>query len=153
MEILDVTDDGGRVARPDWLARAEAVHRELRDFRDPYAEVLGRVFAGGGRMRIAAVDGAVAGVAIWRVYEKTHPGLQLYVDDLVTAAARRSSGVGRALLASLEKTARERGCLLLELDSGTARKRAHAFYLRERMEIGAFHFVKPLVAEVPRVIV
>jgi len=153
VEILDVTDDAGRIVRPEWLARAEAVHRELREFRDPYAAVLARVFAGGGRMRIAALDGEVAGVAVWRVYEKTHPGLQMYVDDLVTSSARRSSGVGAALLRSLEDTARDRGCLLLELDSGTARKRAHAFYLRERMEIGAFHFVKPLVADVPRVIV
>jgi GNAT superfamily N-acetyltransferase len=151
MELIDVTDDGGRVARPEWLERAEAVHRELRDFREPYGTVLARVFAGGGRMRVAVVDGEVAGVAVWRLYEKTHPGLQLYVDDLVTASGRRSKGVGAALLRSLEATARERGCLLLELDSGTARKRAHAFYLRERMEISAFHFVKPLVADVPRV--
>ncbi|HEU4395438.1 MAG TPA: GNAT family N-acetyltransferase [Planctomycetota bacterium] len=151
MELVDVTSDDGRVARPEWLARAETVHRELRDFREPYATVLARVFAGGGRMRVAVVDGEVAGVAVWRLYEKTHPGLQLYVDDLVTASGRRSTGVGAALLRSLEATARERGCILLELDSGTARKRAHAFYLRERMEIGAFHFVKPLVADVPRV--
>ena len=151
MELIDVTDDGGRLARPEWLERAETVHRELRDFREPYATVLARVFAGGGRMRVAVVDGEVAGVAVWRLYEKTHPGLQLYVDDLVTASGRRSTGVGAALLRSLEATARARGCLLLELDSGTARKRAHAFYLRERMEIGAFHFVKPLVADVPRV--
>lgn len=153
IEIIEVTDNDGRVARPDWLARSEAVHRELRQFRDPYATVMARVFAGGGRMRIAVVDGAVAGVAVWRVYEKTYPGLQLYVDDLVTATPHRSTGVGAALLRSLEATARERGCLLLELDSGTARKRAHAFYLRERMEIGAFHFVKPLVEDVPPVIV
>jgi GNAT superfamily N-acetyltransferase len=153
MEIIDVTDEEGRVVHPDWLARAEPVHRELREFRDPYDVVLRRVFAGGGRMTVAVVGGEVAGVAVWRIHEKTHPGLQLYVDDLVTAAARRSTGVGAALLRSLEATARDRGCLQLELDSGTARKRAHAFYLRERMEIGAFHFVKPLVADVPRIIV
>ena len=153
IELIDVTGDEGGVARPDWLARAEAVHRELRQFQGPYAAVMARVFAGGGRMRVAAVDGEAAGVAVWRVYEKTYPGLQLYVDDLVTAAARRSTGVGAALLRSLEATARERGCLLLELDSGTARKRAHAFYLRERMQIGGFHFEKPLGGEVPRLIV
>jgi GNAT superfamily N-acetyltransferase len=153
VEIVDVTDEAGRVAQPGWLARTEAVHRELREFREPYATVMSRVFAGGGRLRAAVVEGEVVGVAVWRIYEKTHPGLQLYVDDLVTAGPHRSAGVGTALLRSLEATARERGCLLLELDSGTARKRAHAFYLRERMEIGAFHFVKPLVADVPRVIV
>jgi GNAT superfamily N-acetyltransferase len=103
-------------------------------------------------MRIVVVDDAVAGLAMYRVYDKTHPGLQMYVDDLVTAATQRSTGVGRALLTSLEETARELGCVLLELDSGTARVRAHAFYLRERMQITAFHFTKPL-GEVPPLIV
>ena len=151
VEIIDVTDDGGGVARPEWLAKSEAAHRELRDFREPYGTVMRRVFAGGGRMRVAVVDGEVAGVAVWRIHEKTHPGMQMYVDDLVTLPARRSKGVGAALLRSLEATARERGCLQLELDSGTARTRAHAFYLRERMAITAFHFVKPLVKDVPRI--
>jgi GNAT superfamily N-acetyltransferase len=149
-DLIDVTAPDGRIAHPDWLARSEACHRELREFRDPYAVTMARVFAGGGRMRIAAEGGEVVGVAVYRVYEKTYPGLQMYVDDLVTASKRRSSGVGRALLASLEATCRELGCASLELDSGTGRRRAHAFYLRERMEIGAFHFEKLLVKDVPR---
>lgn len=152
-ELLDVTDDTGRVARPDLLAAAEATHRELRVFAEPYETVMARVFAGGGRMRVAVEGGEVVGVAVWRAHEKTYPGMQMYVDDLVTTSRRRSAGVGRALLASLEETARALGCKMLELDSGTARKRAHAFYLRERMVIGAFHFEKPLAEDVPRLVV
>jgi GNAT superfamily N-acetyltransferase len=152
-EFLDVTDDEGRIVRPVWLERSEPVHRELREFRDPYATVMRRVFAGGGRMRIALDGEVVLGVAVWRIHEKTHPGLHLYVDDLVTAGTRRSSGVGAALLRSLETTARERGCLQLALDSGTARKRAHAFYLRERLEIASFHFVKAIAADESRAVV
>lgn len=143
-EMIDVTDAEGRIVNADWLRRAETVHRQLRDFRDDYVAVMVRVFAGGGRMRVAAIGGSVVGVAVHRVYENTHAGLLMYVDDLVTDATRRSTGVGAALLRSLEATARELGCRHLSLDSGTQRRRAHAFYLRERMEITSFHFVKEL---------
>lgn len=153
IELIDVTDNAGGVARPDWLAKSEATHRELRNFSEDYATVMRRVFAGGGRMRVAADGDQVVGVAVYRVYESTYPGLHMYVDDLVTAAKNRSTGVGRALLASLEATSRTLGCKTLEFDSGTARKRAHAFYLRERMEIGAFHFEKALTKDVPKLIV
>ena len=95
-------------------------------------------------MRIAVLGDGVVGVAIYRVLVNTHLGRHLYVDDHVTADGNRSAGVGRALLASLEATARAEGCTALILDSGTQRRRAHAFYLRERMEITAFHFLKGL---------
>ncbi|HUS24969.1 MAG TPA: GNAT family N-acetyltransferase [Candidatus Binatia bacterium] len=145
MEIIRITDDAGAVVAPDWLARAEAVHRQLRERLPPgYAGVLRRVFAGGGRMVVAAEGGAVAGVAVYRIHENTHAGVQLYVDDLVTDAAQRSRGVGRALLDWLARHGRERGCELLALDSGTQRTRAHAFYFREGMPITAFHFSRRL---------
>jgi len=148
LTLIDVTMPDGRIAAPEWLARSEPVHRQLRDFREPYADVLARVFAGGGRMRIAAIGEDVVGVAVYRVYENTHAGLLMYVDDLVSDATRRSTGVGAALLQSLESTARAQGCRLFSLDSGTQRRRAHAFYLRERMEITSFHFVKELVSDI-----
>ena len=149
VELIEVTAPDGRVAHADWLQRSEAVHRQLRDFRDAYAAAMARVFAGGGRMRIAALGRDVVGVAVYRVYENTHAGLIMYVDDLVTDAQRRSTGVGAALLRSLEQSARDLGCRLFSLDSGTQRRRAHAFYLRERMEITSFHFAKELALDIP----
>jgi GNAT superfamily N-acetyltransferase len=146
-EIIDITDDEGRVVRPALLVASERVHRQLREFRRPYPEALARVFAGGGRMRVALDRGDVAGIAVWRAYEKTDAGMQLYVDDLIVDESRRSSGVGRALLRSLVETSRTLGCAMFELDSGTHRKRAHAFYFREGMTIGAFHFVMPVTRE------
>ena len=140
-DILDITDDAGRVVHEEWLSRSEPVHRQLRAFRMPYADAMARVFAGGGRMRVLVRNGEVAGVAVWRAFKKTDAGMQMYVDDLVTDERQRSSGVGGALLRSLVGTARELGCARFELDSGTQRKRAHAFYFRERMAIDSFHFV------------
>jgi len=103
-----------------------------------------RVFAGGARMCVAVEGAEVRGVAVYRTYENTWSGRQLYVDDLVTDEKRRSIGVGRALLGYLEHKAREAGFETLALDSGTQRAQAHKFYFREGMVVTSFHFGKKL---------
>lgn len=84
-----------------------------------------------------AIPRAFAG---WRVQEMLAHGRLLYVDDLVTDADARSGGHGKALLDWLKAQAVALGCASLQLDSGTQRIDAHAFYLRERLRIVAFHF-------------
>jgi hypothetical protein len=145
LQLVEVTDSAGRIAQPEWLARAETVHRQLRPkLPADYTGKMRRVFAGGGRMLIAADGEAVVGVAIWRVYENTFAGMQMYVDDLVTDETRRSSGVGHALMEALQGMARALGCESYSLDSGTQRQQAHKFYFRENMVVTAFHFDKKL---------
>ncbi|MEW2137961.1 GNAT family N-acetyltransferase [Streptomyces sp. NPDC005409] len=90
-------------------------------------------------------DGACVGAAGWRIVANTSTVRMLFVDDLVTASAARSTGVGRAMLAHLEDHARAAGCTVLTLESGTQRTDAHRFYFRERMAVTAFSFDKPLV--------
>ncbi len=143
--IVEITDDAGAVVAPDWFAKAEPVHRQLRTaLPSDYAGKMKRVFAGGARMCVA-VDGAdVTGVAVYRVHENTFQGRQLYVDDLVTDEKRRSTGVGRALLSYLEQKARAADLENLALDSGTQRQQAHKFYFREGMVVTSFHFGKRL---------
>lgn len=84
--------------------------------------------------------GAARAYAGWRVHENLVYGLHMYVDDLVTDQTVRSRGYGKALLDWLKHEARRQGCARLQLDSGTHRKDAHAFYLREGLRIEAFHF-------------
>jgi GNAT superfamily N-acetyltransferase len=143
MDIIRVTDDGGRLVEPDWLGRAEAVHRQLRpQLPEGYSRKMQAIFASGGEMCIAVREGKVAGVAVFRCFENTHAGRKFYLDDLVTDEAARSSGVGHALLVFLEKLARDRGCSGMELDSGTQRRQAHKFYFREGFVISSFAFRK-----------
>jgi GNAT superfamily N-acetyltransferase len=145
MDIIAITDSQGNIVAADWLLRAEATHRELRpQLPAGYADRMQQVFAGGAEMAVAVRDGQVLGVAVFRVLENTYSGRELYCDDLVTQAAARSGGVGRALLGHLEGEARARGCDSLTLDSGTQRQQAHKFYFREGMTIPSFHFAKPL---------
>jgi GNAT superfamily N-acetyltransferase len=145
--IVDVTDREGRIVFPDWLARAEAVHRELRPhLAADYVGTMRRVFSGGGRFSVAARDDRVVGVAVHRIYENTADGVHLYVDDLVTTETERSRGAGRALLDHMKALARDAGCASLTLDSGTQRRQAHKFYFREALVVTAFHFAMPLDA-------
>ncbi|HEX5092436.1 MAG TPA: GNAT family N-acetyltransferase [Burkholderiales bacterium] len=145
MKLVHVTDGAGQVVAPEWLARAQSVHRQLRTAMPAsYEDKLRRVFAQGGRMVVAADGERVLGVAVWRCYEDTFNDRKLYVDDLVTDEAERSAGVGRALLAECERLGRELGARVLALDSGVQRGRAHAFYFREGMTVTSFGFRKAL---------
>jgi GNAT superfamily N-acetyltransferase len=145
MEVIEITDARGAIATDPWLERAEAVHRQLRTaLPADYRAKMQRVFAGGGRMIVAAEGDAVRGLAVWRVHENTAIGVHLYVDDLVTDAAQRSRGVGHVLMQWLEQRARELSCVALVLDSGTQRTRAHRFYFREGMVVVCFNFTKEL---------
>jgi GNAT superfamily N-acetyltransferase len=145
IEIKPVTDDLGTLVGADWLPRAEAVHRQLRpQLERDYPAQMRALFAAGARMAVAVEGEAVRGVMVWRLLLKTHSGREIYIDDLVTDAATRSRGIGRALLAFAEARARLLGCSLLNLDSGTQRQQAHKFYFREDMTITSFHFAKQI---------
>ncbi|PLK49745.1 N-acetyltransferase [Uliginosibacterium sp. TH139] len=146
LSLVNVCNDAGEVAEPAWLARAEAVHRQLRPaLPADYAAKMRRVFAGGARMTLATRGEAVCGLAVWRWHENTFDGIKFYIDDLVTDAALRSQGVGKSLIAQLEMEAQQRGAEALVLDSGTQRQQAHRFYFREGFVITSFNFKKQRV--------
>ncbi len=145
MRIVEITDQRGLLLEANWLSRSERVHRQLRPQLMPdYAGEMARVFDGGARMIVVVEDDAVLGLAVYRVLEKTFTRREFYVDDLVTDEARRSNGVGHALLAWCEARARTLSCTQLALDSGTQRQQAHKFYFREGLPITSFHFAKQL---------
>ena len=98
----------------------------------------------GYRLAFIPEDGVAVAAAGFRISTFLAWGRALYVDDLVTSAQLRSHGHGKALLDWLAAHAKANGCEQLHLDSGTQRKDAHRFYLRERMEISSFHFQRPL---------
>ena len=129
------------------IASAWPVMHQLRPHLDETSFVQ-RVRAAerlGLRLVLHTVDGRVRAVAGFRILDQLKSGLVLYVDDLVTDDAERSKGHGDALLQWLVGHARQEGCVAFELDSGVHRHGAHRFYLRQRMRIGAYHFVLDLV--------
>lgn len=143
LDVVEVTAADGSVAAPEWLERAERVHRQLRpDLPADYAGRLRAVFANGGRLALVAEGGLVRAVTLWRLIENTYEGRRLYVDDLVTDEAQRSRGFGKGLFDWLQAKARQLGCDVIALDSGVQRAGAHKFYFREGMFVPSFCFRK-----------
>jgi len=105
-----------------------------------FVATIRRQVAGGFTLAFLERDGHVQAVAGFRVIDNLVSGRILYVDDLVTDAAARSRGYGKALFDWLMARARAEGCRTLELDSGVQRFDAHRFYLVNRMHIASYHF-------------
>jgi len=100
--------------------------------------------AEGYQLAFLEADNTIVSVAGFRMRNLLATGKTFYVDDLVTDNAARSQGHGEAMLAWLIASAKQEDCVAFSLDSGTQRQDAHAFYLRHRLRITAFHFYLPL---------
>ncbi len=124
------------------IARCFPVMRELRPHlvEEEFIARVRFMERGGFEMAFLEAGGDIQSVAGFRVLNKFATGRSLYVDDLVTREAARSQGFGDLLFDWLIETARERGCVQVELDSGVQRFDAHRFYLRRRMRISSHHF-------------
>lgn len=136
-----------RMVTPAEIDATFAVMRQLRPHlasADDYRVAVERMMQSGFHLAAALEGGTVRAVAGYRLSESLAWGRYLYVDDLVTDDSARSQGFGRALLDWLKTEARTHACRELHLDSGVQRHGAHRFYLRERMDITAYHFRLPL---------
>jgi GNAT superfamily N-acetyltransferase len=100
---------------------------------------------GADHLVAVAGDGTVVGFCSLHYRPRlNHTTLEAWVPDLIVSEARRSGGVGAALLGEAERRARARGCHQLVLESAYFRTRAHAFYQREGMTDAAKAFVRKL---------
>jgi GNAT superfamily N-acetyltransferase len=145
VRVVRVSSPAGELLEPDWLSRAESVHRQLRpDLAVDYPAQMRRILAGGGEMAVAVDGDVVRCVTVFRSFENTHLGRRFYVDDLVTDEAARSTGAGATMLRWLEAEALSRGCRSIDLESGVHRSGAHRFYFREGFSIPSYSFRKPI---------
>ncbi|MEK6798886.1 MAG: GNAT family N-acetyltransferase [Planctomycetota bacterium] len=136
------------VARtPEEFERCYKVMRELRTHvsLDAFVAQVGR------QIRTQAYElayiedgGEVIAVAGYRFVELLAWGKAMYVDDLVTASARRGTRWGSRLFDWLVEHAKRSGCDQLHLDSGVQRFDAHRFYLHKGMDITSHHFAMRL---------
>jgi len=80
---------------------------------------------------VAEGAGEVLGFAHLHVSELFHePGRIGRIMALAVTELNRRAGVGRELIATLERIARQTGCVEMEVTSGIRRQGAHAFYER-----------------------
>lgn len=124
------------------IADCYEVMAELRPHvgRDGFVPLIRSMEKDGFRLAYIKDGERVVACAGYRFSNNLFYGRSLYVDDLVTAETERSKGHGRALLAWLRGLAVASGCQAFHLDSGVQRMRAHAFYLREGLELSSYHF-------------
>jgi GNAT superfamily N-acetyltransferase len=129
------------------IASTYPVMRQLRPHTTEadYLPTVRRMMESEGfRLAAALESGQVRAVAGYRLMEMLYCGRILYVDDLVTDEAARSTGLGKHLLSWLKDEGRRQGCTQIHLDSRVTRADAHRFYFREGMPVLAFHFAADL---------
>jgi GNAT superfamily N-acetyltransferase len=66
------------------------------------------------------------------------------LDNVVVDPTIRSKGIGRKMVAWVEKEGKKLGCSIAGLDSYTTAYSAHRFYFREGYSILGYHFTKRL---------
>ncbi len=142
--LLPVDDESGvrrcfavmHQLRPHLASADELVERWRRQQADGYRLVA--LFDGEG--------GPALALAGYRVQENLVSGRFLYVDDLVTDKALRSSGHGAVLISWLKQESLRLQCSKLVLDTPMSNSLGHRFYFRQGLLAAALRFYVPTVA-------
>ena len=141
--IVLAQSDNDLTGTASLLAHCFPVMHELRPHLDEPSllpQVKRQIESQGYRIAFVEDNGEVAAVAGFCVVEMLAWGGTMYVDDLVTAETKRSTGYGGTLFDWLVEQARTLGCDQFHLDSGVQRYGAHRFYLPRGLDITSHHF-------------
>ena len=97
------------------------------------------------RVFVAVEQQLVVGFASFHIMPLLHQkGCLCRVTALCVLAESRAAGIGRQLMEAVEKFARSRGCVKMEITSAKDRKGAHGFYRRLGYLAVSARFVKEL---------
>jgi ribosomal protein S18 acetylase RimI-like enzyme len=137
----------GELVGPRALSR-DAWHPELATIlKDEIASRLVAAGAGTGQsdqpVLVAESQERVLGLALVKVVTAA-PTSYAVLEDLVVDRSSRGHGIGRAMMAFIVESMRERGCRRLFLESGSSNQRAHKFFHREGFEPCAVFMMKML---------
>ncbi len=113
------------------------------------AEVAHRLGAllGSGRdaVLVAEEDGRRLGLLALHWGEMLHlAGPVARIGTLVVAEGAQSRGIGALLVREAEALAQRQGCTLIEVTTGRARERTHAFYAAQGYVCSSLRLHKPL---------
>jgi GNAT superfamily N-acetyltransferase len=85
-----------------------------------------------GEMAVVLAGAPAAGVAVLRfrrsLWTEAHDALDAYLEELYVTPERRGEGLGRALLESAMRAARNRGAVRMEIGTSTADTAAIGLY-------------------------
>jgi len=123
------------------------VMKELRPhLSDPatYTAQIAQQRAQGYRLLAAWRDGAIVGLAGYRLQDNLIYGRFVYVDDLVVTASLHRCGFGERLLQAARQQAVALHCKHFVLDTGLHMALAQRFYFRQGLLAQGMHFVETL---------
>lgn len=89
-------------------------------------------------------NGAMCGVAGYRILTRFFIGKTFDLDGFAVDPSCRGQGIGAFLLEWLEQEAARLGCTAMVLDAYVHNADAHRFYFRYGFHIKGFHFFKAL---------
>lgn len=113
-----------------WMARAEFTRRL-------------KAMLPHGYRAVGAFDGAtLIGCSGFWIGTKFWCGKQFEIDNFIVDPTHQGGGIGRKLVAWLEKKAADERCDLMVLDSYASSPGAHAFYYKQGFVITGYHFTK-----------
>ncbi len=94
---------------------------------------------------VAEDEGKVIGFASFSIRDVVrYPKPIAELEELFVAITYQKKGVGHMLMEEVEKTAKERGCYRMYIESGYDHKPAHNFYEKIGYKNYGYHFVKTL---------
>ncbi len=132
------------------LEASFSVMKELRPHLSDcatYKVQIARQRTQGYRLLAEWRDGAVVGLAGYRLQDNLIYGRFIYVDDLVVTASLHRSGIGERLLLAARRQAIALHCNNFVLDTGLHMALAQRFYFRQGLLAKGMHFVESLKQE------
>jgi GNAT superfamily N-acetyltransferase len=127
-----------------------SVMKELRpqlSDRATYTAQIAQQRTQGYRLLAAWRDGAIVGLAGYRLQDNLLYGRFIYVDDLVVTALLHRSRLGERLLQAARQQALALHCKHFVLDTGLHMALAQRFYFRQGLLAKGMHFVEQLTQE------
>lgn len=111
----------------DALAR---LYTELTGREMPEDQIVAQaVIQESGHVYVLVDDGEVVGTGTLTFRSVPTAGRVGYVDDIVVSSACQGKGYGKQMIDFLIKTARQKGCVRLDLTSGPQRTNANMMYI------------------------
>lgn len=90
------------------------------------------------------LDGKIVGVCGYWILRMLYCGRYIQLSSFIVDEEKRGLGIGRKIIAEIEKIGKELQCEKIILDSYTENKKSHSLYYREGFYIRGFHFMKDL---------